>query len=303
MADSYWLLAISFLSLVLIEMKKSTLQLLRFHFSFFLLPVYLFSLSQLPSIPWLKALLIFAVLHLLVYPSSNGYNSYMDRDDTPIGGLAHPLPPTRQLYYTTLIMDGLALVLSLLISLHFALGILLYIIASRTYSYRGIRLKKYPVAGFLTVFVFQGAHIFYICYAAMQPPGTGSVPLLPCLISSLLIGALYPLTQVYQHEEDLRDGVVTISQQLGKRGSFLFSGLLFLTATFLLFLRFHQKEQLNHFFLFLLVLFPVVLFFLYWMIQVWRNEAAASFRNSLWMNVISTGCTTAFFLTLIILNH
>src|SRR5215472_16924440 len=96
---------------------SSTLQLLRLHFSFFLMPVYWFALSQVVEIDWARALLIFAILHLLVYPASNGYNSYMDRDTTPIGGLEHPLQPTRQLFWVTLAMDGIALALGSILGL------------------------------------------------------------------------------------------------------------------------------------------------------------------------------------------
>ena len=283
-------------------LQRSTIQLLRFHFSLFLLPVYLFALSQVHTIDTTRAALVFFILHVLVYPSSNGYNSYMDRDETPIGGLQSPLQPTRQLFLVSVIMDLLALALSLLLSWKFILGILLYIVASRAYSYRGIRLKKYPLLGFLTVFVFQGAWVFYLTYTAVAMPSQ-EPPLIPLVLASLLIGALYPLTQVYQHEEDRRDGVTTISYMLGKRGTFLFSMTLFLLATAGMCLLFGQQQRLNFFHLYLLYLLPVVLFFLYWMNRVWRDEQAADFRNSLRMNLLSTLCTTAFFITLIVLNH
>lgn len=284
-------------------LHRSTIQLLRFHFSFFLLPVYLFALSQAPVIDVPRAALIFFILHLLVYPSSNGYNSYMDKDETPIGGLSAPLQPTRQLFRISILMDVLALLLSLLVSRVFAVGILLYILASRAYSYRGIRLKKFPVVGFMTVFVCQGALIFFFVYHGVNSPQSLLVPLVPCIISSLLIGALYPLTQIYQHEEDKNDGVYTISLLVGKRGTFILSMLFFLSATFLMYWLFNKKDETNHFYLFLLMLLPVVLFFLFWMIRVWRTNEEANFKNSLRMNVISTLCTTAFFITLIILNH
>src|SRR5260221_9854044 len=119
-------------------LQQSTIQLLRFHFSLFLLPVYLFALSQLPDINSGRAILIFIILHVLVYPASNGYNSYMDRDDGPIGGLAHPLQPTRQLFWVTLIMDLVAVALGFIIGLWFVAGLAVYILASRAYSYRGI---------------------------------------------------------------------------------------------------------------------------------------------------------------------
>jgi 1,4-dihydroxy-2-naphthoate polyprenyltransferase len=70
-----------------------------------------------------------------------------------------------------------------------------------------------------------------------------------------------------------------------------------------LYLRFQQKETPAFFYLYLLITFPVVLFFLYWMRKVWKDERAANFKNSLLMNVIATFCTTAFFLMLIILKH
>ena len=280
-------------------LRYSTIQLLRFHFSFFLLPVFLFAWSEAVTIDYRNLILAFIILHLLIYPASNGYNSYMDRDETPIGGLRQPMQPTKQLFYASLVMDSLAVLLSLLISPVFMLGSLLYILASRAYSYRGIRIKQYPIAGFLTVFIFQGALIFWISYHAFT---NDSASWLPCLIASLLIGALYPLTQVYQHEADRKDGVTTISYLLGKRGSFLFSMTLFLLATLFLWLHYQNKSRIEFFYRYLIIMLPVVLFFMYWMISVWKQEAAADFKRSFFMNAIATICTSAFFITLIILQ-
>ena len=113
------------------RLQRSTLQLLRLPFSFFLMPVYWFALSQVVGRDWGRALLIFFILHGLVYPASNGYNSYMDRDTGPIGGVANPLLPTRKLFVVTLVMDGLALLLGLFIGLYFSVGLLCYILADR----------------------------------------------------------------------------------------------------------------------------------------------------------------------------
>ena len=68
-------------------LSASTIKLLRIPFSFFLSPMYFFALAQVPHIDWVKAALIFFILHFLIYPASNGYNSYMDRDTKSIGGL------------------------------------------------------------------------------------------------------------------------------------------------------------------------------------------------------------------------
>ncbi len=282
---------------------RSTIQLLRFHFSFFLLPVYLFAVAESPTINWTKALWIFIILHLLVYPSSNGYNSYMDRDTSPIGGLYTPLKPTKQLFYVSVMMDITALIASFFMSLGFALGILLYILASRAYSFRGIRLKKYPITGFLVVFFCQGGLIYICTFLAVSGRPMQELLLISPLVASTLIGALYPLTQIYQHDADRQDGVQTISMLLGTKGSFLFSMVLFITSSFLLGWSFFLQNHMNYFYIFLLIMLPVVLFFLYWMHQAWRDQNQANFRNSFIMSFISTLCSISFFITLLILNH
>jgi len=281
---------------------RSTIQLLRFHFSLFLLPVYLFALSQLSSINWRNAALVFFILHVLVYPASNGYNSYMDKDETPIGGLSKPLQPTRQLFYTTVLMDILAVGLSFIISIYFAVGILLYILASRAYSFRGIRLKKFPLTGYLVVIIFQGADTFFLSYHGCSADRTLNIPVWPTIAATLLIGGYYPLTQVYQHEDDLRDGVKTISYKLGKRGTFVFCGIVFALATAAMFFTFSEQKQLKLFFIFAICMLPMVLFFMQWMRKVWKDGSKADFKNSLWMNLLASCCTTICFLIFIIMK-
>jgi 1,4-dihydroxy-2-naphthoate polyprenyltransferase len=210
--------------------QKSTIQLLRFHFSFFLMPVYWFALSQTKHINSSHAIVIFAILHLLVYPSSNGYNSYMDRDTESVGGIKNPMQPTKQLFYASVFLDIAAIALSCIVSLYFVMAVVGYILASRAYSYRGIRLKKYPVIGYLTVIVFQGAVTFFMVQHGSSSDKTMDVSLINMIIASLLIGGFYPLTQIYQHKQDKEDGVTTLSMLLGYKGSFIFTAVIYAAA-------------------------------------------------------------------------
>ena len=281
----------------------STIQLLRFHFSLFLMPVYWFALSQVPEVNLFHALLAFIILHLLVYPASNGYNSYMDRDTGSIGGIRQPLPPARQLLYTTAVMDSIAIGIGGCISLYFALGILLYILVSKAYSYRGIRLKKYPVAGYLTVVLFQGAFTFALVYYGCSAVKTAQVPAPAMVAAGLLIGGFYPLTQVYQHEADLRDGVQTISYRLGYRGTFIFCGVVYTVAFVVLGFYFFYTLQSRSFYVFSLCMLPVVLYFLLWARKVWENNRQADYVHTMRMNSIAAACTNMAFIIILITGH
>lgn len=282
---------------------KSTIQLLRFHFSFFLMPVYFFALTQLVNINWTRAVLIFVILHVLVYPASNGYNSYMDRDDTPIGGLKKPLQPTKQLFYVTILMDILAIGLGFFITPWFALGTLIYIAASRMYSYRGIRLKKYPLAGYLTVIIFQGAFVFWMVYHGSHEMLKTTMPLAAMIAASLLIGGFYPLTQIYQHKQDLDDGVKTISYQLGYKKTFLFCAFIYSVAMLLVGYVFFSSLMIKEFFVLLIFFLPILVYFFWWAAKVWKTEAAANFANTMRMNILASICTNAAFITVLIMNQ
>lgn len=278
----------------------STIQLLRLRFSFFLMPVYLFALGRVINPDWKRALLIFIILHLLVYPASNGYNSFMDRDEGSIGGIKKPMQPTRQLFYVTLILDGIALALSLMVSVFFAVGILMYILASRAYSYRGIRLKRFPLTGYLLVIIFQGAVTFWLVYHGSHPLKTIDVSGSGMLASSLLIGGFYPLTQVYQHEADRKDGVKTISSWLGIRGTFIFTGIVYFFAFLVLAYHFLSSLDVKPFLVLQILMLPVIVYFFIWAIRVWRNDANADFAQTMKMNIIASVCTNTAFIILII---
>ncbi len=243
-------------------LQPSTIQLLRFPFSYFLMPVYWFALSFVQDINWPRAILIFVLLHVLLYPSSNGYNSYMDRDESSIGGVANPMQPTRQLFYVTVWMDVAAFLLSILISPAFAAAMLCYIICSRAYSNRYIRLKRFPVIGYLTVILNQGALVFcMVYYGAAVNSAAQPIPWLPAVAAAFLIGGFYPITQVYQHEADAKDKVTTISMRLGKRGTFLFCAAMYAVAFGLLFVHFEQQRQIRRFIILQLFFIPVIIFF------------------------------------------
>lgn len=280
---------------------------LRFMFSFFLLPVFLFALSQAPQVIISNAILTFLIWHLLVYPASNGYNSYFDKDEGAIALVENPPPVDHSLYYFSILLDVVGLILSLLVSVDLFVAVLLYGIFSKLYSHPSVRLKKYPWISFLIVFIFQGACIYWSSYAAISGlsilRGWNVNFIIAGLVCSCLIGATYPLTQVYQHEEDSKRGDRTLSILLGVRGSFFFSAMLLVIAAFLLFLYFNQLGQLQNFWLFLPFALPVAFVFLHWFAKVWRDEREANFKNMSKMTLVSGILMFFYFAILNLFRH
>ena len=282
---------------------RSTIQLLRFQFSWFLMPVYWFALSFVENIYLPRAVLVFIILHLLVYPSSNGYNSFMDRDADSIGGLKKPLQPTRQLFLVTIAMDSIAIALSLFISTLFTICVVIYILCSRLYSYRGVRLKQYPLIGYLTVIINQGALTFFMVYHGSEIYLTNHMSWLGLLAAAFLIGGFYPITQVYQHEADKKDNVTTISMMLGKKGTFIFCALMYALAMIILWLYYNPRELYRYFIVLLIFFLPVVVYFMQWFLKVLKDENKADFKHTMQMNWLASTCTSLAFITIILLQR
>ncbi|MEQ8713747.1 MAG: UbiA family prenyltransferase [Cyclobacteriaceae bacterium] len=286
-------------------MQRSTWLHLRIPFSFFLLPVFLFAISILENPDWWPVILVGVILHLLLYPASNGYNSYFDKDEGSIGGLKHPPKVSKELYVMALVFDGIALVLGLWISWQFALMLFVYGLVSKAYSHPAVRLKKLPIIGWITAGFFQGYFTFLMVIV-----GVGQSPLpemltaevqLPAILSSLLLWGSYPMTQVYQHEEDAARGDQTISLRLGVLGTFHFTAAMFSLSNAGFLAYYYSYFGLTTAMMFQAFLLPVLVFFLWWYLRVRREESQANFEHTMQLNMLSAVMLNAFFLTVTLL--
>jgi 1,4-dihydroxy-2-naphthoate octaprenyltransferase len=273
---------------------------LRIPFSFFLMPVYIFALGISPNFTESRLLWSFIIIHLFLYPASNGFNSYFDKDQQSIGGLKNPPPVNKGLYYLSLLFDGVAIVLGYIkIGPLFAVLLLIYGLVSKAYSHPSVRLKKFPIGGWLTVGLFQGLFTFLMCYIGINNFGIENVMnsriLIPATLSSIILLGTYPMTQVYQHEEDAKRGDRTISLMLGIKGTFLFVLIIFTLAAAGYAWYFYTFYELRFVIAFLISLSPVVIFFLVWFFLVLKNPAKANFSNTMWLNFLSALCLNGFF--------
>ncbi|MBX2911422.1 MAG: UbiA family prenyltransferase [Cyclobacteriaceae bacterium] len=278
----------------------STLLHLRIPFSYFLMPVYFFALGNSPNFNESRIVISFLAIHLLLYPASNGYNSYFDKDDKSIGGLKDP-PPVRQgLYFAALLMDVMAVLLGLQVSILFATMLFIYGMASKAYSHPSVRLKKHPVGGWLVTGFFQGFFAFLMGYEGINSLGLNGFLkpniLIPAALSSVMLMGSYPMTQIYQHEEDERHGDKTISMVMGVRGTFLLTAVLFVLASSGFFVFFEICFNTKYAILFLAFLSPALVYFLVWFWKVNSDGSLANYGWAMWLNFISATCLNGFFI-------
>ena len=276
---------------------------LRFLFSFFLLPIFLFSLSVSTNLNGFRVFWVFCILHFLLYPASNGYNSYFDKDEKSIGGLKNPPPVRKGLYFLALALDGAAITLGYIkINTTFAVMVLIYGIVSKAYSHPSIRLKKFAWTSWIITGLFQGLFTFTMSYVGINDfditQASTKEVIVPGLLTSAMLWANYPLTQVYQHEEDIKRGDITLSAKLGIAGTFYFASLAFTVAVvgLLLYFRFVFGEEFP--LTFLVALLPVLGYFFYWFFLVMRNQKHADYSHTMRLNIISGSCLNAFFIYL-----
>jgi len=281
--------------------SKSSWLHLRIPFSYFLLPVYIFAIGQSPNLSEPGLLWIFVILHLLVYPASNAFNSYFDKDEGSIGMLKNPPPVQKGLYYLALLFDILALCLSYaFVNKNFTLLIAVYILISRSYSHPWVRIKKHTFLSWIIIGFFQGALVYWIVYIGLNDFPIEfifkSKVIQPALLASLMVWSAYPMTQVYQHEEDGKRGEVSLSAKLGIKGTFYFTAAFFTIVIASYFFFFDQHYGGKYNMVFLLSMAPILFYFIWWFIQVFKAESYANYKYTMRLNFISATCMVGVFL-------
>lgn len=164
--------------------------------------------------------LVFAIFHILFYGGATALNSYYDQDEGPVGGLWDPPKVTRDLLVFSVGVQVLGLVLMAFVSLPLFLLSLLMGFVGNAYSHPAIRLKARPWTSLLAVSIFQGMGGTAAGWLVAQNDWTTlftAKGLLGLLSASLVITGFYPLTQVYQREQDRKQGVISFAVYAGEK--------------------------------------------------------------------------------------
>jgi 4-hydroxybenzoate polyprenyltransferase len=201
---------------------------LRLHYQLlFLSPLFAFGFMLGGGVFSGRALLGFVAFHVFLYGGITAYNSYYDRDEGPVGGLLTPPPVSEALFGFSLAVQGAGLALSAWVGFEFALLYAAVMALSVAYSHPRFRWKARPLLALLVVALGQGAVGFaggWLCGSTPPKPYLGSaVALLGTAVTALMTAGFYPLTQLYQIDEDRARGDRTFAVVFGAKASFRFA--------------------------------------------------------------------------------
>lgn len=197
--------------------------LLRLPFQFLLSPIFLWGYLLAGGTLSFTLLTAYLSFHLFLYAGGTALNSFYDRDDGPVGGLANPPPPPKYLLEFSLVWQLFGFLLTLAVNPTVASIYFVMFWMSVAYSHPRVRLKGHPLGALVTIMLGQGILPFYAGWAAARGDLSGGIQILPILAAvavTLITGGMYPLTQIYQLDADAERGDLTSARFLGVENSF-----------------------------------------------------------------------------------
>lgn len=148
----------------------------------------------------------FLNVHLLLNGGVTAFNSYYDEDEGPVGGLEHPPPMARWMMPASLVLQMVGAALAAWEGTAFVVLWGLTMVLSVFYSAPPFRWKSRPLLSLVAVGVGTGTNTFLMGYLAAGPDGLDARVLVAAVGVALLLLSLYPVSQVFQIEEDRARG-------------------------------------------------------------------------------------------------
>ena len=209
---------------------------LRLHYQFFLLSGgYLLGGLMSGEMDASQFWMQFLNVHVFLFGGATAYNSFWDKDEGPIGGLKNPPKMTQWMHSVSLLFMFVGWIWAYQIGSAYFLTYGLSLLLFWLYSTPHARWKGKPHLSLLAIGLSTGLNSVFL--GALASGGAISfILLLAALGASFVLLSLYPVSQIYQFEEDSKRGDTTFARYYGiKRVKEFylysyFTGLLLLSA-------------------------------------------------------------------------
>ncbi len=273
---------------------------LRIQFNVLLTPIYLWGvLLAGGSLRDPKFWIGYLTLHLFLYCGGTAFNSYYDRDEGPIGGMANPPPVDRGLLWFSLGFQALGLPLALAINPAFTLVWVVIFLLMAAYSHPAIRLKANPWTALSAVAVGQGAIGFAAGWLVVRPTLRSLLEpaaLLGMVTTAFIVTGLYVVTQIYQTAEDRARGDRTLPVIIGPRTALRVAFVILAVGGTIMVLGLGQRFGWGWSAVLGLFFGAVGLSLLRWAARFEENEVMQNFHTAMRFAATSSGILSAFLL-------
>lgn len=165
-----------------------------------------------------RFLVVFALFHIGAFGGMTALNSWYDRDDGPVGGMWSPPQVPPFLWHFAWLIQLLGLLFLLPFGWRLSLVYTFLLMLSLLYSHPQSRGKGHPWKSLAIVVVGQGVLDGLAGGLTVQHPQWRAPFWCGLLGAALTVAAWYPLTQLYQADDDLRRGDQTLAARLVGRG-------------------------------------------------------------------------------------
>jgi 4-hydroxybenzoate polyprenyltransferase len=171
-----------------------------------------------PRVSTREFIVQFFNVHVLLLGGVTAYNSFHDRDEGPIGGIRHPPPMRAWMLPAAWVVQLVGIPIGALAGTRFVTLYSLALVSCWLYSGPTIRLKARGGLDVLVMWLLNciSVGMGYFAYGGK----TLSVNfLLSSAGAGLISASFFPVSQLYQIEEDQRRGDKTFAARFGKRGT------------------------------------------------------------------------------------
>ncbi len=233
---------------------------------------------------------------ILLNGGTLAFNSAFDRDTSDIGYLDSPPPVPERLWIFGLLFMICGGILALSISPTFTIAYWICFVMSIAYSCPPLRMKARAGFDIAICVLGYGAFTTFAGWSCASGPPSPFI-VFTCLAFTFLFGALYPLTQIYQSDEDQSRGDKTFTIALGLHRSLLFS-LLCLICSFSLFFALSFLQH-NHSYLLLFPLLVWLIILIPWIKRGNGYPSKLGMYRALWAWIV-TDVTVVFVFSVLV---
>jgi len=207
---------------------------LRLHYQFLLLSGgFLLGGLMANEMNTLQFWLQFLNVHVLLFGGATAFNSWWDKDEGPIGGLKNPPEMRPWMRTASLGMMFLGLIWAFTVGWIYSLVYLISLILFWLYSTPAARWKGDPILSLFAIAFSTGFNS--VLLGALAAGGAiDFILLLSATGASLVLLSLYPVSQIFQTEEDLRRNDRTFAAVFGLQKVRMFFAVSFITGAVLL---------------------------------------------------------------------